>query len=89
MLDGDAVAAVTRLKEEIDGEIVIPASHQLGRTLMAHGLVDELRLVVFPVVLGAGERFFGETSDEADAPHRHPADRRRPTLLTYEFVHDA
>ena len=60
MLDGDAVTAVTRLKEEVEGEIVIPASHQLGRTLMEHGLVDEIRLVVFPVALGEGERFFGD-----------------------------
>ncbi|MCU1355967.1 MAG: deaminase/reductase [Acidimicrobiales bacterium] len=58
VLGGDAVKAVTRLKEQLDGEIVIPASHQLGRTLLEHGLVDEVRLVVFPVVLGAGERFF-------------------------------
>lgn len=58
VLDGDAVEAVQRLKAEVDGEIIIPASHQLGRTLVEHGLVDEIRLVVFPVVLGAGERFF-------------------------------
>jgi len=60
VLGGDAVASVAQLKDEIEGEIVIPASHRLGRTLMAHGLVDEVRLVVFPVVLGAGERFFGD-----------------------------
>ncbi len=58
VLGGDAVHAVTSLKENVEGEIVIPASHQLGRTLLAHGLVDEVRLVVFPVVVGAGERFF-------------------------------
>jgi dihydrofolate reductase len=51
-----------KLKLEPDGEIVVPASYRLGRTLMEHDLVDELRLVVFPVVLGTGERFFGEAS---------------------------
>jgi len=62
VLKGDVVTEVSKLKQELDGEIVIPASYQLGRTLLEHDLVDELRLVVFPVVLGAGERFFGETS---------------------------
>ena len=64
VLKGDVVTEVTKLKQEIDGEIVVPASYQLGRTLLEHDLVDELRLFVFPVVLGAGERFFGETSDK-------------------------
>ena len=64
VLKGDVVAEVSKLKQQLDGEIVVPASYQLGRTLMEHDLVDELRLVVFPVVLGAGERFFGETGDK-------------------------
>jgi dihydrofolate reductase len=64
VLKGDAVTEVAKLKQELDGEIVVPASYQLGRTLLEHDLVDALRLVVFPVVLGAGERFFGETSDK-------------------------
>jgi dihydrofolate reductase len=64
VLKGDVVTEVSKLKQELDGEIVIPASYQLGRTLMEHDLVDEVRLVVFPVVLGAGERFFGETSEK-------------------------
>ena len=64
VLKGDVVTEVSKLKQELDGEIVVPASHQLGRTLIEHDLVDELRLVVFPVVLGAGERFFGETSNK-------------------------
>ena len=58
------VDEVSKLKQELDGEIVVYASYQLGRTLIEHDLVDELRLVVFPVVLGAGERLFGETSDK-------------------------
>jgi dihydrofolate reductase len=64
VLKGDVVTEVSKLKQELDGEIVVPASYQLGRTLLEHDLVDALRLVVFPVVLGAGERFFGETSDK-------------------------
>jgi dihydrofolate reductase len=64
VLKGDVVTEVSKLKQALDGEIVVPASYQLGRTLIAHDLVDELRMVVFPVVLGAGERLFGETSDD-------------------------
>jgi dihydrofolate reductase len=64
VLKDDVVDEVSKLKQEIDGDIVIYASYQLGRTLLEHDLVDELRLVVFPVVLGGGERLFGETSDK-------------------------
>ena len=52
VLKGDVVAEVSKLKQEVSGEIVIPASFQLVRTLMEHDLVDELRLKIFPVVLG-------------------------------------
>ena len=64
VLKGDLVNDVSKLKQELNGEIVVPASFQLVRTLMEHDLVDELRLVVFPVVLGDGERLFGEMSDK-------------------------
>src|SRR6058998_1045259 len=64
VLKGDAVDEVSKLKQELNGEIVVPASFQLVRTLMEHNLVDELRLKIFPVALGAGERLFGETSDK-------------------------
>ena len=64
VLKGDVVTEVSKLKQEIDGEIHVPASYQLARALFEHDLVDELRLVVFPVVLGDGERLFGETSDK-------------------------
>ncbi len=63
VLHGDVVEEVSKLKRELDGEIVVYASYQLGRALIECDLVDELRLTVFPVVLGAGERLFGETSD--------------------------
>jgi dihydrofolate reductase len=62
VLKGDPVTEVSKLKQELDGEIIVPASYQLARALLQHDLVDELRLVVFPVVLGSGERLFGETS---------------------------
>jgi dihydrofolate reductase len=64
VLTGDAVEEVSKLKQELDGEIVVAGSFQLVRTPMEHELVDEFRLMVFPVVLGAGGRLFGETSDE-------------------------
>jgi dihydrofolate reductase len=64
VLTGDVLDEVSKLKRELDGDIVVPASFQLLRTLMEHDLVDELRLKMFPVVLGAGEHLFGETSDK-------------------------
>ena len=64
VLKGDVVTEVTKLKQELDGEIVVPGSYQLARTLIEHDLVDELRLVVFPVVLGDGERLFDGTSEK-------------------------
>jgi dihydrofolate reductase len=62
VLKGDVVDEVTRLKQRVDGDILVLASYQLGRTLLEHDLVDELRLFVFPVVVGGGDRLFGETS---------------------------
>jgi dihydrofolate reductase len=64
VLDGDVVEAVTKLKQELDGEIVVHGSAQLTQTLLEADLVDELRLMVFPVALGSGKRLFGETSDK-------------------------
>jgi dihydrofolate reductase len=64
VLDGDAVDSAAKLKEEVDGDIVVHGSAQLTQTLLEHDLVDELRLMVFPVVLGSGKRLFGETSDK-------------------------
>ena len=62
VLKGDVVSEVSRLKQEVDGEIVVNASGRLVRALIEHDLVDELRLMTFPFVAGAGERLFGETS---------------------------
>ncbi len=64
VLSGDAVNEVWKLKRAVDGHIVVYASRQLVQTLTEHDLVDELRLMVYPVVLGAGERLFGKTSDK-------------------------
>jgi dihydrofolate reductase len=64
VLKGDVVSEVTQLKQDVDGEILVYASYQLVHSLMEHDLVDELRLVIFPVLLGAGERLFGQTSDK-------------------------
>ena len=90
VLTGDVVDEVSKLRQELDGEIVVPASFQLLHTLLEHDLVDELRLRIFPVVLGAGVRLFGETSDKK--PLRLVATRTIEgdvALLTYEVVRDA
>ena len=64
VLEGDVVDQVSILKHALNGEILVAGSFQLLRTLLEHDLVDELRLKIFPVVLGAGDRLFGETSDK-------------------------
>jgi dihydrofolate reductase len=90
VLKGEVVDEVAKLKRELDGEIVVYASFQLLRTLMEHDLVDELRLMIYPVVLGAGERLFGETSDEK--PMRLLDTRTVAgdlAFLSYEPVRDA
>ncbi|HYM54248.1 MAG TPA: dihydrofolate reductase family protein [Solirubrobacteraceae bacterium] len=61
VLDGDVVEEVSKLRQAQDGNIVVHGSAQLAQTLIEHDLVDELRLMVFPVILGSGRRLFGET----------------------------
>src|SRR5262249_3776514 len=90
VLKGDVVDGVSKLKQELDGEIVVPAGFQLVRTLMEHDMVDELRLKIFPVLLGDGERLFGELSDKR--PLRLVDSKTFEgdvTFLTYEVVRDA
>ena len=90
ILRGNTVSEVSRLKQELNGDIVVYASYQLQRTLIEHDLADELRLVVYPVVLGAGERLFGETSDKK--PMRLLDTKTIGdglAFLTYKFVQDA
>ncbi|TML97951.1 MAG: dihydrofolate reductase [Actinobacteria bacterium] len=64
VLNGDLVAEVAKLKQQHDGDIVVHGSARLVQSLIEHDLVDELRLMVYPVVLGSGRRLFGETSDK-------------------------
>ncbi|HEY4830545.1 MAG TPA: dihydrofolate reductase family protein [Solirubrobacteraceae bacterium] len=90
VLNGDVVSEVSKLKQKIDGEIHVPASYQLARTLFEHDLIDEVRVVVFPVVIGSGERLFGETSDKK--PMRLVSASTIGAglaFLTYEVVRDA
>ncbi len=90
LLTGDPVAEVSKLKQELAGEILVYASYQLVRTLIEHDLADELRLVVVPVVLGAGERLFGATSDQK--PLRLLSAQTIGAglaFLTYQLVRDA
>jgi dihydrofolate reductase len=90
VLDGDVVDEALKLKKELSGEIVVLGSAQLARTLLEHDLVDEMRLMIYPVVLGAGARLFGASSDKK-------AMRLVDTqtvgdgiaILTYERVRDA
>jgi dihydrofolate reductase len=87
VLKGDVLDQVAKLKEDLDGDIVVYASYQLGQMLIEHDLVDELRLFLFPVVLGAGERLFGETTDKK--PMRLVSTRTIGdglVFLDYEFV---
>ena len=64
VLEGDVVEAVTKLRQEVDGDIQVPGSRRLVQELIENDLVDELHLMVFPVVLGTGDRMFGETTDK-------------------------
>ena len=62
VLRGDVVEEASKLRRELAGEIVVHGSAQLVQTLIEHDLVDELRLMIYPVVLGTGKRLFGDTS---------------------------
>ena len=64
VLSGDVAEEVSKLKQEVDGNILVAGSAQLVQALIEHDLVDELRLMVYPVVLGSGKRLFATTSDK-------------------------
>jgi dihydrofolate reductase len=90
VIKGNVVNEVSKLKQKLDGEIVVYASRQLVHTLIEHDLVDELRLMIHPFVLGAGERLIGETSDKV--PLRLVASRtvgNGLAYLTYQVVRAA
>ena len=90
VLKGDPATEVSSLKQELGGEIVVYGSFELVHTLLANDLVDELRLKIYPVVLGAGRRLFGEISDRKSM---RLIDTRSIddgiAFMTYELVRDA
>jgi dihydrofolate reductase len=66
VLEGDVVKSVSKLKGDVEGIVQVPGSLRLVQELLEHDLVDELHLMIFPVVLGTGRRLFGETTDKTD-----------------------
>jgi len=90
LIRGDVVTEVAKLRQELAGEIVVYGSSLLVRALLEYDLVDEVRMIVFPVVLGTGVRLFGEMSDKK-AMHLTGAEPIGGTLarLSYEIVRDA
>jgi dihydrofolate reductase len=87
VFEGNAVREVSTLKEELKGEIVVPGSFQFAKTLIDHDLVDEIRVMVYPFVLGDGEHLFGGITDKVAL---HVVDNRKLgdnlTYVTYEVV---
>jgi dihydrofolate reductase len=88
VLKGDAVSEVSALKRQLAGDIVVAASFQLVHALLEHDLVDKLRLMIYPVVLGAGQRLFGETSGTKLMRLVSNKTVDDLALLTYEPVRD-
>jgi dihydrofolate reductase len=89
VLKGDVAGEVEKLRREQDGDIVVHGSAQLVQTLIEHDLVDEFRLMVYPLVLGSGRRLFGETSNKK--PLRLVDSKvvgDGVTILTYEPVRE-
>jgi dihydrofolate reductase len=85
VLTGDVVSGVAKLKQEVPGDVIVAGSFQLAHTLLEHHLVDELRLMFYPIVVGNGHRLFAATSDKI--PMRLIGNRVVASdlvLLTYE-----
>jgi dihydrofolate reductase len=90
ILNGDVVNEVSKLAQQVNGDIVVHGSARLAHTLIEHDLVDELRLMTYPFVVGAGQRLFGQTSDVK--PMRLVDTRTigdQLALHTYQLVRDA
>ncbi len=88
VISGDVAAEISRVKEQIAGDILVAGSGQLVRTLAAHDLVDEYRLMVFPIVLGTGKRLFSEgiTRMELRLLDSRPVGPDGVVILTYRPV---
>ena len=94
LLNGDAVDEVSKLKHTIDGEIRVYASSQLVHTLIQHDLVDEMRLAIFPLVMGAGNRLFDQMSTPIPVCPKPLRLVEAITVgdslayLTYQYIHE-
>jgi len=94
LLNGDAVDEVSKLKHTIDGEIRVYASSQLVHTLIQHDLVDEVRLAIFPLVMGAGSRLFDQVSTPIPVCPKPLRLVEAITVgdslayLTYQYIHE-
>ena len=84
VIEGDVAEAVAELKRDVDGDILVNGSVQLVQTLMEHNLVDEYRLMVFPTILGAGKRLFGETGNAAALQLVNAKPAGETLILIYE-----
>jgi len=90
VVKGDVVTEVSALKQQLAGDMVVAGSFQLVHTLLEHDLVDELRLMIYPVVLGTGRRMFGEASDKKSIRLiGNTTVAGDLAYLTYELVRDA
>ncbi len=90
VLTGDLTAEVSKLRQEVDGDIVVHGSAQLAQALAERDLVDEWRLMVFPVLLGGGKRLFGESGEKRTLRlvDSKPVGPDGVVILTYEPVRD-
>ena len=86
VISGDVVEGVRKLKDEVDGEIGVAGSAMLAQTLLENDLVDELRLMVFPVVLGGGKRLFADSGQMKTLRLADTKPAGEATILVYERV---